>query len=103
MGSGVTKVKKEIKLSCIGKRVLDKFSAPEYHLFDKKINAGWVTTFNKLAVISENRCTAIPESISNDEASLFGCAVTTVLGLLKIMRNLEWENQLLFWEQGVLV
>ncbi len=56
---------------------------PEYYLSEKKINAGWVTTFNKFSVVSENRCTKIPEYISNDEASLFGCAVTTGFGVVE--------------------
>ena len=46
------------------------------------MNAGWVTTFNKFAVVSENRCTVVPENTSNDDAALFGCAVTTGFGVL---------------------
>ena len=30
---------------------------PNYIWRDNKVNAGWVTTFNKYAVVSENRCT----------------------------------------------
>jgi len=46
------------------------------------INAGWVTTFNEYAVISENRLTIIPPYIHQDHAALMGCAVTTALGTL---------------------
>jgi len=44
------------------------------------INAGWVTTFNEYAVVSENRVTAIPPDFDPEVASLFGCAVTTGFG-----------------------
>ena len=84
VGPGVTKVKKGDKVVLHWKKGSGINSElPEYHLSEKKINAGWVTTFNKFAVISENRCTAIPECISNDEASLFGCAVTTGFGVVE--------------------
>jgi len=46
------------------------------------INAGWVTTFNEFAVISENRLTVIPPHVDRDYAALMGCAVTTALGVL---------------------
>lgn len=46
------------------------------------INAGYVTTFNEYAVISENRLTVIPAHIDQDYAALMGCAVTTALGTL---------------------
>ena len=35
---------------------------PKYNWKGKQINAGWVTTFNELAVISENRLTVIPKN-----------------------------------------
>jgi len=47
-----------------------------------QINAGWVTTFNEYAVVSENRLTAIPNHIKNEHAALMGCAVTTAMGTL---------------------
>ena len=46
------------------------------------INAGWVTTFNEYAVVSENRITVIPPHIHQNLAALMGCAVTTALGTL---------------------
>ena len=47
-----------------------------------KINAGWVTTFNEYAIVSENRLTSIPNHIKKDHAALLGCAVTTAMGTL---------------------
>lgn len=46
------------------------------------INAGWVTTFNEYAVVSENRLTVIPSHVDQDYAALMGCVVTTALGTL---------------------
>lgn len=46
------------------------------------VGAGWVTTFNDHAVVSENRLTPIDKDIPFDIAALMGCAVTTGLGLV---------------------
>ena len=56
---------------------------PHYFLDSQKINAGWVTTFNSHAVISENRCTKVPKETDNDIAALFGCAITTGFGVIE--------------------
>lgn len=46
------------------------------------VNAGWVTTFNQHALVSENRVTAIPADFDPLLAALFGCAVTTGFGVV---------------------
>lgn len=48
----------------------------------RPLNAGWVTTFNGWAVVSENRVTAIPAGVDGRLAALLGCAVTTGLGAI---------------------
>ena len=55
---------------------------PAYSWQGKKLNAGWVTTFNEYAVVSENRVTSVPHSIDRKTAPLLGCAVTTALGVV---------------------
>ncbi len=55
---------------------------PAYQWDGRKVNAGWVTTFNEYAVISENRLTAIPQDFDMKLAPLFGCAVTTAMGVI---------------------
>jgi S-(hydroxymethyl)glutathione dehydrogenase/alcohol dehydrogenase len=55
---------------------------PAYSWNGKKVNAGWVTTFNEYAVVSENRVTPVPASIDPRSAPLLGCAVTTALGVI---------------------
>jgi len=59
---------------------------PRYILDTNKdagpIGGGLVTTFNKHAVVSENRLTPIERDIPFDIAALMGCAVTTGLGVI---------------------
>ena len=55
---------------------------PKYNWDGKEINAGWVTTFNEQAIVSENRLTVIPDDFDMHIAPLFGCAVTTALGVV---------------------
>ena len=55
---------------------------PKYDWNGKTVNAGWVTTFNDEAIISENRLTVIPPDFPLHLAPLFGCAVTTAVGVV---------------------
>ena len=55
---------------------------PIYKWKNKKLNAGWVTTFNDEAIISENRLTKIPNNFDMKTATLFGCSVTTAFGVV---------------------
>ena len=48
----------------------------------KPLNAGWVTTFNEYSVVSENRVTPVVADLDDEIAALFGCAVTSALGVL---------------------
>lgn len=48
----------------------------------RHVNAGWVTTFNDHAIVSENRLTSIPKDFDMRLAPLFGCAITTALGVV---------------------
>jgi len=56
--------------------------APKYNWDGKQVNAGWVTTFDEQAIISENRLTVIPADFDMRIAPLFGCAVTTAFGVV---------------------
>ena len=55
---------------------------PNYQWQGHPLNAGWVTTFNQYAVVSENRLTRIPADFDLRLAPLFGCAVLTGLGAI---------------------
>jgi S-(hydroxymethyl)glutathione dehydrogenase / alcohol dehydrogenase len=55
---------------------------PLYRWRGTRLNAGWVTTFNEYAVVSENRLTPIPADVDPEIAALFGCPVTTAFGMV---------------------
>jgi S-(hydroxymethyl)glutathione dehydrogenase/alcohol dehydrogenase len=55
---------------------------PLYKWRSARLNAGWVTTFNEYAVVSENRMTVIPATYDLKVAPLLGCAITTAAGVI---------------------
>ncbi len=55
-------------------------NTPKYNWNGKVVNAGWVTTFNEKAIVSENRLTVIPKKFDLRTAALFGCAITSGFG-----------------------
>ena len=57
-------------------------ATPSYRWRDRTLNAGWVTTFNRHCVVSENRLTLQPPGLDDRIAPLFGCAVTTAMGVI---------------------
>lgn len=83
IGPGVTRVVPgdHIVLSWI-KGLGINSRTPTYYKGDQPINAGWVTTFNEYAVVSENRVTGIRKDMPLDKAALLGCAVATGLGVV---------------------
>ena len=75
---------------------------PAYKWRDKKLNAGWVTTFNEYAVVSENRMTVIPAAYNLRDAPLLGCAVTTAAGVINNDANVKiGESVVVFGVGGV--
>ena len=73
---------------------------PIYKWKGKNLNAGWVTTFNNFAIVSENRCTKVPEFVSDDNVALFGCAVTTGFGVVENNANLKMGESILIYGAG---
>ena len=80
-GSAVTKVKAgdKVVLSWIKGSGIEAGGAV-YAWGEKKVNAGGVTTFQRHAVVSENRLTLLPAELSMDIAVLLGCAAPTGMG-----------------------
>jgi len=75
---------------------------PAYQWRGKKLNAGWVTTFNDHAVVSENRMTVIPPDYNLRDAPLLGCAVTTAAGVINNDANVKiGESVVVFGVGGV--
>jgi len=78
-------------------------AAPAKYKWDSKIvNAGWVTTFNHHAVISENRLTRIDNSSDMKTAALYGCAVTTGFGVIDNRAHVKLgETVVIFGSGGI--
>jgi len=64
------------------------------------VNAGWVTTFNEMAVVSENRLTSVPSSLYPDFAALMGCAITTGLGVINNNARVKIGESVVVWGAG---
>ena len=67
---------------------------------NKRINAGWVTTFNNYAIVSENRCTKIPKDTNHYLATMFGCAITTAFGVVENNANLKMGESVVVYGAG---
>lgn len=82
IGAGVKKVKPGdyVALSWIKGSGIQSETPTYYNKENKKINAGWITTFQEYTVCSENRVTKIPSNIKPEIASLLGCTVSTGFG-----------------------
>ena len=75
---------------------------PSYNWKGKKLNAGWITTFNEYAIVSENRCTKIPSDSDLDVVALFGCAVTTGFGVIENNAKVQMgESVVVFGAGGI--
>lgn len=55
---------------------------PVYGWNGKKVNAGFVTTFNQLGVISENRLTVVPPDTDDEVCCLLADTLTTGFGVI---------------------
>ena len=73
---------------------------PTYKWKGGKLNAGWVTTFNSHAIISENRCTSIPKNTDKELATLFGCAITTGFGVIENNAKLKMGESVVIYGSG---
>jgi len=82
-GEGVTRVKKGDTVVCHWRKS-GGVQAPTatYRSRLGDVNSGWVTTFSEISVVSENRVTPIPADFNPEWGALFGCAVTTAMGVL---------------------
>ena len=101
-GEGVNTVKKDDKVVLhwrIGTGI--QSNPPVYKSKSLKlVNAGWVTTFNEFAVVSENRITPIPKDFNSDIGALMGCAVTTGLGVINNNAKVKIGESVVVWGAG---
>jgi len=77
-------------------------SAPAlYEWQGKRLNAGWVTTFNSHSVVSENRVTKIlPSTNDKNVLPLLGCTLTTALGVLENDAKVNFRDSILVFGSG---
>lgn len=103
IGEGVTTLKTGDKVILHWRKGNGIQSAPPIYSWNgKKLNAGWVTTFNTHAIVSENRCTKINNDIDNNLAALFGCAITTGFGVVENNAKIKMgESVVVFGAGGV--
>lgn len=84
VGPGVKQVKVDDRVVLHWRRGLGiESETPHYSCEGRRIHAGWVTTFNEYAIVSENRITPIAADSDLEVAALFGCAVTTGFGVVQ--------------------
>lgn len=71
-----------------------------YQWSSKNVNAGGVTTFQKHAVVSENRLTPLPHNMTMDLAVLLGCAAPTGMGAVMNVLKLEKGQSIAIFGTG---
>lgn len=104
IGQGVTKVKPgdHVVISWIRGSGMN-VSGPILSTQSSVINAGQVTTFSELAMVSENCTFRIPKNVPLKIAALFGCAIPTGAGmaLKEIPEDLTNSNVAVFGLGGI--
>ncbi len=66
------------------------------------VKSGPCTTFSEYTIVSENRVTAIPSDVPDDLACLFGCCLSTALGIVEnVARVAVSESVLIIGAGGV--
>lgn len=103
IGAGVRQVREGDKVVLHWRKGLGiEAQTPLYTSAGRTINAGWITTFNEYAIVSENRVTAIPADSDMQVAALFGCAVTTAFGVVENNAKLRiGESVVVFGAGGI--
>ncbi len=102
-GSAVTKVKTgdKVVLSWIRGSGIEAGGAV-YDWDGKRVNAGGVTTFQRHAVVSENRLTPLPAGLPMEIAVLLGCAAPTGMGsVINVLRAQPGESVVVFGTGGI--
>jgi S-(hydroxymethyl)glutathione dehydrogenase/alcohol dehydrogenase len=75
-------------------------TTPKYLWNGVTVNAGWVTTFNRFSVVSENRVTGISAGTDMRTAALYGCAVTTGLGTIENKAKIRLGDRVVVFGAG---
>jgi S-(hydroxymethyl)glutathione dehydrogenase/alcohol dehydrogenase len=101
VGAGVKYVKPDDKVVLHWRKGLGiESDTPRYDWQGKVVNAGWITTLNEYAIVSENRVTKIPHDSDLEVAALFGCAVTTGFGIIENNAKVKIGESVLVYGAG---
>lgn len=101
IGPGVTTVQKDDLVVLHWKQGTGiQAETPIYKWGNKNVNAGWVTTFNTHAIVSENRCTSVPKWLNLDYIALMGCAVTTAFGVIENNAKVKMGQSIVIFGAG---
>jgi S-(hydroxymethyl)glutathione dehydrogenase/alcohol dehydrogenase len=103
VGSAVAKVKPgdKVVLSWIKGDGVEAGGAV-YSWNGRTVNAGGVTTFQRHAVVSENRLTKVPPDLPMDVAILLGCAAPTGMGaVMNVLKVRAGDAVAIFGAGGV--
>jgi Zn-dependent alcohol dehydrogenase len=102
IGPGVKKIKPGDKVILHWRKSSGIEALPaKYFLGDQVINAGWVTTFSKHSIVSENRVTRIPDTgINKTLLPLLGCALTTSFGAVTYDTKLNKSHSIIVFGAG---
>lgn len=73
---------------------------PKYSWNGQTVNAGFVTTFNRHAIVSENRLTRVTDTLDADLAALMGCAITTGFGVVANDAKLKLGESVVIYGAG---
>ncbi|OGH56578.1 MAG: dehydrogenase [Candidatus Lindowbacteria bacterium RIFCSPLOWO2_12_FULL_62_27] len=73
---------------------------PRYQWKGNRLNAGWVTTFNEMAIVSENRVTPVPADLNLKSAVLYGCALTTGFGIVQNEARMKTGESIVVYGSG---
>jgi len=100
-GHAITKVKvgDKVVLSWLKGTGIEAGGAV-YDWGGKKVNAGGVTTFQRHAVVSENRLTLLPPDLPMDVAVLLGCAAPTGMGAVYNVLKVQPGNAVAVFGTG---
>jgi len=102
-GAAVTKVKAgdKVVLSWIRGTGIEAGGAV-YDWGGRRVNAGGVTTFQRHALVSENRLTLLPPGLPMELGVLLGCAAPTGMGsVVNVLRTQPGESVVVFGTGGI--
>ncbi len=104
-GQGVTHVQEGDLVVLHWRKGLGIDACPPSYLWQgKKLNAGWITTFSEYSIISENRMTKVDKNYENSPMlkwlPLFGCAITTGIGVISNDAKVRIGESVLIYGAG---